>query len=167
MNGGLFCIERDGTIEQLWDGTDCANGMAFTGDLRGFYWTDTSARIIWALDYDRDTGELSNKRPFWVSDGRGVPDGLTIDCDGDLWVAFYDAGCVRVIGSDAEIKQEIKLPAPNITSCVFGGPDMSTLFVTSAQGNDDDSADNLRGALFALQTATSGRAEFISRILID
>jgi D-xylonolactonase len=167
MNGGLFRVERDGSVHQLWDGTGCSNGMAFTGDLRGFYWTDSSAKTIFFFDYDRETGELSNRRVFWESNGRNTPDGLTIDLDGDLWVAFYDAGCLRRITPDGEIQQEIPLPAANVTSCIFGGRDMSTLFVTSAGGKDEDEDDNPAGALFAVETPATGRAEFASRILLS
>lgn len=166
LNGGLFRVERDGQIEQLWDGTGCSNGMAFTADQRSFFWTDTSARIIWALDYDGASGKLSNKRVFWDAGERGAPDGLTIDRDENLWVAFYDRGCVRVISPSAQVLREIALPARNITSCAFGGPEMSTLFITTAGGRDEDGEDKLEGALFALDTETSGRAEFRSSVLL-
>ena len=166
-NGGLFRVERDGSMEQLWDGTECANGMAFTGDGRGLFWTDTGGRVIYICDYDRDTGALTNRRPFWESNGRGVPDGLTIDCDGNLWVAFYDQGCLKCISANGEVGREVKIPTANVTSCVFGGRDMSTLFITSARGQDEDGEENLAGALFEMETPASGRAEFASRILLD
>ncbi len=166
-NGGLFRVERDGRIEQLWDGTHCSNGMAFSGDLRGFFWTDSSAQTIFAFDFDRDKGEMTNRRAFWESNGRGVPDGLTIDLEGNLWVAFYDRACLRVLDSQGQIQREIPLPTRNITSCVFGGLEMSTLFITSAEGKDEDGKENLAGAVFAMETQAVGRAEFTSRVMID
>ena len=167
MNGGLFRVERDGSIQQLWSGTSCSNGMAFTKDQRTFFWADTSARQIWALDYDRENGALFNKRLFWESNGQGAPDGLTIDRDENLWVAFYDRGCVRVISPQAQVLREIAVGAKNITSCAFGGPAMSTLFITSASGQDEDDEEKLDGALFVLETETSGREEFRSEVLLD
>ncbi len=166
-DGGLFRIEHDGRVEQLWDGTHCSNGMAFTGDLRGFFWTDTSARTIFAFDFERESGRMSNRRVFWRSDGQGAPDGLTIDLEGNLWVAFYDQGCLRVLDSGGRIQREIPLPTRHITSCVFGGPELSTLFITSAGGQAEDGEEKLAGALFELQTQSTGRAEFSSRVRID
>jgi sugar lactone lactonase YvrE len=63
--GGLYRNDLDGQIEQLWSGTGCANGMGFTPDLRRFYWTDSTAQLVYIADYDRSSGALSNRREFY------------------------------------------------------------------------------------------------------
>jgi sugar lactone lactonase YvrE len=162
-SGGLFLVERDGSWRKLWDGTDCANGLGFSPCLKALYWTDSTARSIYLFDYDRDSGELSNRREFFAAEpGMGTPDGLTVDADGDVWSAFYGGACLRRFGPDGQIKETIEMPVPNITSCVFGGPEMSDLFVTTAGGKDG--SQSAEGALFRIRTRSSGTPDFRSRI---
>jgi D-xylonolactonase len=163
-NGGLYRVDLDGSVTKLWDGTGCANGMGFTPDLRGFYWTDTSAKTIFLFDYNRASGELSNRREFLkVTDPEwGVTDGMTVDSDGNVWSAFWGGSAIRQFSPQGELLQEIKFPVANITSCIFGGEKLDELYVTTAGGKDD--SDTADGTLYRVRVDATGRPEFRSRI---
>jgi sugar lactone lactonase YvrE len=164
QNGGLYRVDLDGTITKLWDGTNCANGMGFTPDLRGFYWTSTSDKTIYHFDYDRASGELNNRREFLrVTDGSwGAPDGMTVDNNGNVWSAFWGGWGLRQFSPQGELLQHIKLPVDKTTSCIFGGANMNELYVTTAGGQDD--AATADGTLYRVRVETTGTPEFRSRI---
>lgn len=165
LNGGLYRLDRDGAITKLWDGTGCSNGMGFTPDLTGFYWTDSTAKTIYRFDYDRDSGALSNRREFWkASPEHGTTDGMTVDTDGNLWVALWGGWCLRQISTEGEVLQEIKLPVEKVSSCIFGGAQMNELYVTTAGGEDDAQTDD--GTLYRVRVEATGQPEFASRIFI-
>jgi D-xylonolactonase len=94
-----------------------------------------------------------------------TPDGLTIDTNGNLWIAFFGGACVRHYDAGGNLLQQVDLPTPNITSCIFGGPDFGDLFITSAGGKAND--DSAAGALFRIQPEVGGKAEFRSQISIQ
>ena len=163
--GGLFRVDRDGAITKLWDGTGCSNGMGFTPDLSGFYWTDSTAKTIFRFDYDRDSGALTNRREFWkATPEHGTTDGMTVDTDGNLWVAFWGGWCLRHISIEGKVLEEIKMPVEKISSCIFGGAEMNELYITTAGGQDDsESAD---GTLYRVRVGAKGTPEFSSRIFL-
>jgi sugar lactone lactonase YvrE len=86
-----------------------------------------------------------------IDAGPAVPDGLTVDADGCLWVALWDGGAVLRLAPDGAVLQAVELPVPRVTSCVFGGPELRTLFITTA-ASDDGSG----GALFSCQPGVPG-----------
>ena len=164
LQGGLFRMDHDRTITSLWRGTNTANGMAFTADLATMYWTDTTGRTIWAFDYDREAGALTNRRPFvQIPEGEGGPDGLTIDTEGRLYSARYGGSGVYVYSPGGAVVEKIELPVPKVTSCLFGGPERDELYITTA-GGDPDTAQGEAGAVFRVKPGARGRPEFRSRI---
>lgn len=163
--GGLYRLDLDGTITKLFLGTNTANGMGFSPDLRTFYWTDTTARSIFRFDYERATGVISNRSLFYEAPAdEGKPDGLTIDEAGNVWTARWDGGAILQIDPSGKVLQKITLPVAKVSSCTFGGDDLSTLFVTTAGGQP--SSQTLDGALFRIEVGTRGRQEFLSKILL-
>lgn len=161
--GGLFALDFDLNSTSICAGTACSNGLGFTPDLRGLYWADSTARIVYFFDYDQESGALSGRRE-WLQTPDWVPDGLTVDTAGNLWITFYNGGFLRLYDADAKLIEHIEIPSVNVTSCIFGGENFEHLFVTTAGGKaGSDSSD---GALFRLTPEIGGRREFRSRISV-
>jgi sugar lactone lactonase YvrE len=133
--GSLYRIDPDRTITRMLTGLGTANGLAWSHDQRTMYFIDTPTREVSAFDYDPDAGTMTNRRPSvkFPSDTGVRPDGMTIDADGNLWVAMYEGACV--LGCDprtGRIIERIDVPALKTTSCAFGGTDLRDLYITCA-----------------------------------
>ena len=131
--GALWRFDGREAVRML-DGLHVANGMGWSPDERTFYFVDSGPRTIWTFSFDPDAGTLSDRRVFAALDpSEGTPDGLAVDAEGGIWVALWDGWAVRRYLPDGSIDRDVTLPVPRPTSCAFGGPDLSTLFVTSAR----------------------------------
>jgi sugar lactone lactonase YvrE len=131
--GGLYSIEADGSVRRLLDRLSIANGMAWSADGGTFFYIDSPTRRVDAFDYDLATGSIAGRRP-WLEfdDPIAKPDGMAIDSEGGLWVAFWGAGEVRRYGPDRSLDVVVRVPAMQVTSGIFGGPDLRDLYITSA-----------------------------------
>lgn len=138
-NGRLLRFDPDGKVEEMFDGLGIPNGMGFTPDLRGMYFTDSKPRKIYYFDYDRKTGKLNNRRTFAdIPVSEGVPDGMAVDADGYIWTAIWYGGRLKRYDPDGRLEQEIFLPVKQTSAVAFGGPDLSEIYVTSAAIVVDD-----------------------------
>ncbi|GAB3672039.1 SMP-30/gluconolactonase/LRE family protein [Halopiger thermotolerans] len=168
--GDLYRLETDGTATRVVGDVDIANGMGFTDDLETFYFTESEEHVIYAFDYDRETGAISNRRPFVeVPSDDGVPDGMTVDDDGYVWSARWNGGRVVRYDPDGEPVDEIELPARKVSSVTFGGPDYADLYLTTAleDGTRAEEGDGA-GAFFRVpDVAPGGVPEFRSRIGLE
>lgn len=133
--GSLFGLDLDGAIKRLDTGFSISNGMGWHGNK--FYFTDSVARTIYSYDWDSEGFNISNRQvaidfaKLPEQDKLGVPDGLTIDADGRLWVAcFFGSRVLCLDPSTGQVISQIPLPVPNVTSCCFGSD--GELFVTTA-----------------------------------
>jgi len=132
-NGKLLRFDPDGSVTEMFDGLGIPNGMGFTPDLRGMYFTDSMPRKIYYFDYDRKTGKLSNRMIFAdIPREEGLPDGMTIDHDGNIWSAIWFGGRVKRFAPDGRLEREVFLPIKQTSAVTFGGPDLTDLYVTSA-----------------------------------
>ena len=128
------------------------------------YWADSIARRTWAFDYDITTGSVRNRR-LWIEGGDpaiGVPDGSAVDSEGGYWSARYGGGRVIRYTPDGRIDREIHLPVNNVTMCAFAGPDLRTLYITTARQNmtaEQLARAPLAGALFAADPGVGGLPE--------
>ncbi len=164
-SGGLYRIDLDGTVTPLWKGTGCANGMGFTPDLRHFYWTCSTTRLIHWADYERADGSLTNRRVFYRAlAAEGTPDGLTVDRAGDVWSARWGGSSLLRLDASAQVVERVELPVTRVSSAAFGGPELDTLYVTTAGGRADPSDDAPDGTLYRFKVPTPGALEFRSRI---
>lgn len=164
-SGGLWRVDTDGSMTLLFRGTGCSNGMGFSPDLTKFYWTCSTRGQIRAFDYDRTTGGISGERVLYEAGAdEGIPDGMTVDCSGDIWSARWDGHAVMRHAPDGTVLEKIPFPAGEITSLCFGGPRMDQLFVTSAGGRLGSETQD--GAVFFFSPGVAGPAEFKSRIEI-
>ena len=165
QNGGVYLVERDGSVECLWKGTGCANGMAFSSDLSRFYWTCSTTRTIFRFDYDRSTGHMGGRQVVDRVDERdGTPDGLTLDTDDSIWTARWGGGVVVKMNAAGEELERISLPVSKTSSVAFGGPELDTLYVTTAGGDGEGKVKVADGTLFRVKVEARGRAEFRSRV---
>ena len=163
--GKLYRLDRDCALTAVVEGVGCSNGLGFTSDLKQLYYTDSSIRRIDAFAYDPSTGGLSNRTVFVDSkDQPGVPDGLTVDGDGNVWSARWEGACVTCHAPDGRELRRLRLPVSRVTSLTFGGNDLSTLFITSAQSEDVSTRGPNDGDVFVCRPGVAGRPEFRSRI---
>ena len=132
-SGALYRMDAGGAIT-METGINCSNGIVWTKDKRTMYYTDTPTREIVAYDFNPKTGDISNRRVVVsVPDGMGYPDGMTIDENDMLWVAHWGGyGIYNWNPKTGQLIGKIGVPAPNITSCAFGGEKLDTLFITCA-----------------------------------
>jgi sugar lactone lactonase YvrE len=163
-SGGLYRIDLDGTVTKLFAGTGCANGMGFSPDERTFYWTCSTTNQIFRFDYERASGELTNRRCLYrAASTEGKADGMAIDREGAIWSARWDGGELVRHGVNGDVLERITFPVAKVSSACFGGADLTTLFVTTAGG--DRNAQSEDGALFAVKVTAPGRPKFRSRVL--
>jgi D-xylono/L-arabinono-1,4-lactonase len=161
----LYRLDVDGTLTTLLEGVGVSNGLGFTPDQRGLYYTDTPTDEISLFDYDRATGAIANRRPFVrVPEGQGHPDGMTVDAEGYVWSARWDGGCLVRYAPDGTEDRRIEFPARKVSSVAFGGDDYADLYVTTAGGDNKAEEGPGAGSLFRLRPGVRGVPEFVSRI---
>lgn len=156
-SGWLYRIDANHRAVRAAGPFICTNGPAFSPDGRTLYCVDSYARTIFAFDLAAD-GELSCQRvllrfedPAW-----GYPDGLTCDAEGCIWVAHWGGSRVSRLAPSGEHLSSIGLPVSQPSSCIFGGPDLKTLFITSAVFGLDSALESQAGAVFAVRLDVGG-----------
>jgi D-xylonolactonase len=126
------------------------------------YHNDSARQVTYAFDLD-DEGNASNRRVFLqFGPGDGYPDGMTVDAEGCLWIAFWDGWCVRRFSPEGERVETVRMPVAKPTSCAFGGDDFGELYVTSASIGLDQAALEMQpkaGGLFMFTPGVRGLAE--------
>lgn len=163
QEGCVVCYQKDSNYQTLIDGLYTANGLAFSPDGRTMYHSDShpKSQLIWAWDYDTDTGTPSNRRVFVdMNQFPGRPDGAAVDEAGCYWICGNDAGQIHRFTPEGKLDQSLVVPVKKPSMCAFGGTDMKTLYVTSIRpANVDVSDQPLAGGVFALRPGVSGLPE--------
>jgi len=160
---GVWTYDGRSPPRALFGGVRISNSIAFSPDGRTMYFADTPTRAILAFDYDAAESRASNRRVFATTEF-GYPDGSTVDADGCLWNAEWDGARVVRYSPDGRVDRVIALPCARATCCAFGGPTLSTLYVTSARsglGAAALAAQPLAGALFAIDVGVAGLADAV------
>jgi len=156
--GQLYRITPSGAVSVHKTGIGVTNTLAWSPDGDRFYCGDSLRNVVHVWDYDHVAGMIANERPFFADFDRGLPDGSAIDSAGYLWNARYGGGCVVRVAPDGKIDGIVEMPVGNITTCTFGGPDLRTLFITTAQGGSGR-LERLAGGLYAMTVETPGLPE--------
>jgi len=133
----VLCIalETDSkTVTKKVTEVGISNGLAWSLDYKTMYYIDSTLQRVDAFDYDVETGNIANRRTVIENPKDfGIPDGMTIDSEGKLWVALWEGSAItRWDPTNGKLLLKIALPAKRITSASFGGEDLSELYVTSA-----------------------------------
>ena len=162
-HGSLYRLDPDGRCQEMDRGFHISNGLGWSPDETRFYFTDSGPRRIYVYDYDGERGEIANRRTFvQLPDGVGIPDGLAVDAEGFVWSAHWDGWCITRYDPDGKVDRVINLPVPRPTSCAFGSPDFSTLYITTARirlSAQQLAAAPLSGSVFAFQPGVRGLPE--------
>lgn len=163
--GKLYRIDPDLTVTPVVDEVECSNGMGFSGDRKRMYYIDSGPRFISVFDFDELSGAIENRRSFVQNPKvQGVPDGMTVDEDDCLWVAFWDGHCIVRYDPEGREMRRIMFPTKKVSCVTFGGTGYNDMFATTAGGDEKEENGALAGALFHLVPGVKGRPEFRSRI---
>ena len=161
-SGSLYRIDPGLALATIDRDYRVANGPAFSPDGSIVYHNDSARQVTYAFDLDGD-GTASNKRTFLqFGNGEGDPDGMTVDSEGCLWIAFWEGWCIRRFSPDGERLLTVRMPVSRPTSCAFGGINLDTLFITSARIGLDErqsAKEPQAGGLFATTVNVRGIAE--------
>lgn len=135
-SGNLFCIDSadGGKVEVREPNTKISNGMAWSRDHKKFYFSDTLQYAVFEYDYDLESGMISNRKVlFRTEKDCGFTDGMCIDADDNLWVAFWEGSRIEQRSTkDGSLLATVKVDAQNVTSCCFIGYKLDTLFITTS-----------------------------------
>lgn len=161
-NGSFYRIDPDGTATRLFNDIIVTNTICLSPDGRVLYMSDTRRFTIWAFDV-QDDGSLTNRRVFVDhSAAKDRPDGACVDADGYVWNAIFAGGRIVRYTPDGRIDRSIAVPVTNPTCVCFGGPDLTTLFITTARkflSPEQLAAEPLAGALLAVDVGVKGLPE--------
>ncbi|WP_372437478.1 SMP-30/gluconolactonase/LRE family protein [Pseudomonas chlororaphis subsp. aureofaciens] len=151
-SGGLFRIDAQARVTPLLQGLGIPNTLLWSEDASRLYFADSLDGTLYQYPIASD-GRLEPARSWFGPHPRGVPDGSAMDAQGYIWNARWDGGCLLRLAPDGEVDRVLELPVSRPTSCVFGGADLKTLYITSAASPLDHPLD---GAVLAVRVDTPG-----------
>lgn len=133
--GNLFRMDAQGEVSLMQRDVICSNGSGWSPDGSRMYYTESFRYAIFVYDFNSETGAISNRRPFATldSNGGGFPDGMTVDASGFVWSNVVGLGQIRRYDPAGKLERIVQLPVPRATDSTFGGPDLKTLYVTTAR----------------------------------
>ena len=148
-------------------GVTVSNGMGWSPDNSLFYYIDSPTREVSVYDFDLSTGSINNKRRFiGFSEEDGFPDGMTIDNEGRLWIAFWGGSKIMCVNPDSKaIEEVVSFPVSKITSCAFGGEKMDQLFITSAKVQVNEKDEPMAGKTFVVSLGVKGLPSFNLKLI--
>ncbi|HVB73707.1 MAG TPA: SMP-30/gluconolactonase/LRE family protein [Ktedonobacteraceae bacterium] len=160
MQGSLYRLDSDSTVHRMDTAYALINGIGWSPDDTRMYVVDSVQRAIYLYDFDADTGAIAYRRTFLdTSHEMGVPDGLTVDSEGAIWVAYWDGWKIVRYDSEGKRLSQVDLPVQCPTSCAFGGRDLDECYIASAweELNEEQKASQpLAGDLFKIRPGVKG-----------
>ena len=161
INGECYRVGVDGEVVELYDEVEVSNGIGFSPDATRMYHSDSTTKGLWVHDVAAD-GSISNRRHIGkAAFERGVPDGMCVDVDGNLWVAHFGGRRVVKLAPEGDELDAIAVPAKAVTSCAFGGPDWSDMYIVTADNLDDES---LGGGIYRCRPGVAGVPTPLARV---
>ena len=167
-HAALYRFSED-RLDKIAADITVSNGLAWSADARTMYWADTAAHAVYAFDFDAAAGSLSRRRVFAqfpakvpgqaLADYGGRPDGAAVDSQGGYWVAMYEGARLLRFAPDGSLTREVPLPVRCPTMPCFGGPDLKTLYVTTAREKrpaDELAREPLAGCVLQLRVDVPG-----------
>jgi len=154
--GALYRLDPGGSVSVVLDAATISNGLAWTPDGRTAYYVDSPTQRIDVFDYDAEAG-LINRRPFvTVAEDDGLPDGLTVDREGGVWVALFGGSAVRRYGPTGTLEEVLDLPVTQVTACTFGGDGLEELYITTSRENLPEDQQPQAGSVFRARPGVAG-----------
>ena len=161
QRGSLFCLDQDLFLNKALDKLTIANGMDWSSAGDKMYFIDSFERTVKCYDFDAVQGKLSNGEIIIETGSNELPDGMCVDSEGMLWIAFWGGKRVgRYHPRTGEHLADVYVPALNVTACAFGGKDLTTLYITTARSGLSSSELEeypLSGSIFTCETEVKGR----------
>jgi sugar lactone lactonase YvrE len=155
--GTLFRLDTDGAVKPVLAGLAISNGLDWTASGDTAYYTDSATNRIDKFDYNMSAG-LTGRRTHALVDSRfGLPDGLTVDAEGGVWVALWGGSAVHRYGPDGRLDQVVEVGAALVSSCTFGGPGLDELFITTSRLKLAPGDDPAAGSLFRVLPGVVGQ----------
>jgi len=159
--GSLYCLDNDSTIRKMIGNVSISNGIVWVLENSKMYYIDTPTQMVMAYDYNNETGEITNpETAVEIPKDMGSPDGMTVDEEGNIWVALWGGSAVGCWNPETgELLRTIEVPAKNVTSCAFGDDDLETLYITTARtgtSNEDLKKFPKSGSLFKTKPGVKG-----------
>ena len=165
--GSLYSWNSVEGLVNREQGVTVSNGMGWSPDNSLFYYIDSPTREVSVYDFDLSTGSINNKRRFIsFSEEDGFPDGMTIDNEGRLWIAFWGGSKIMCVNPDSKaIEEVVSFPVSKITSCAFGGEKMDQLFITSAKVQVNEKDEPMAGKTFVVSLGVKGLPSFNLKLI--
>jgi sugar lactone lactonase YvrE len=150
-DAALYVLEKSGEVRKVFGDVTNSNGIAWSPDGSRVYYIDTPRKEIWGFDYDVESGEWSNRKIVVKTDHiEASPDGMSMDAEGKVWVAFCHGALVARFDVDTgEELQRVDMPCVETTSCAWGGSELDVLYVTT--GIHKSLIEQVPGRLFAVK----------------
>ncbi len=131
---GLYRLDPEHGLLLVIESTTISNGIGWSPDEQRMYFIDSTTQRIDLFDFDGRDGSISDRRTFAEIDpDDGLPDGLTVDAEGGVWVCLFGGGALRRYSPQGTLEEQIALPVPHATCPAFGGPDLDTLYITTTR----------------------------------
>lgn len=157
---GAFYRLKDGVLEELFGGCTCSNGLDWSSDSKYMFYCDTPLQKIEMFDFDKDTGNLLNRRTFVeIPSSFGSPDGFAMDANNHIWLGLWGGNALVEITPDGAIGEKIEMPALKVSSCCFAGNDLKDLIITTAS-KDDAEMYPLSGYVFTKKMDIKGKLTY-------
>lgn len=159
-DGVLYRLDPDGALHTMETSLRWPNGIGWSPDDQTMYVVDSAAQAIYAYAFDSADGTLVDRRIFAeVPKESGMPDGLTVDSEGGVWLGHWGGWTLTRYDPAGRIEREVRLPVQNVTSCIFGGANLDELYITTAWyllSATERSKQPLAGDLFRLHPEVKG-----------
>jgi sugar lactone lactonase YvrE len=166
--GALYRLDTDGSVTKMIDNVTTSNGIVWSLDHTRMYYIDTPTLKVMAWNYNSETGNISNPQTaVEIPSDMGYPDGMTIDGEGNLWIALWNGSAVGCWNPQSgEFLRKIDVPAKNVTSCAFGDDDLGTLYITTARrATSEEELEKFphAGGVFKIRPGVKGVKAFFFR----
>jgi sugar lactone lactonase YvrE len=156
----LYRLGPDLQVSRMVSGVTLSNGLGWSPDDRYMYYIDSMTQGVDVFDFDASDGSLGERRRLiTIPPDEGLPDGMTVDAEGGLWVALHGSGSIRRYTPDGRVDRVVRVAPRMVTCCAFGGPELTDLYITTMNlglSEADRRAQPLAGALFRCRPGVRG-----------
>lgn len=162
--GSLYRFDPDRRVTKMLSNLTISNGIDWSLDNSRMYYIDSATQSVDVFDFDLNAGSMASRRTLIaIPEAEGMPDGLTVDSEGCVWIALWGGGAVRRYSVDGVLMAHYELPVEFVSSCGFGGSEYEELYVTT--GRYMLSPEELKtqpgaGSLFRIRPGVQGRPAF-------